>query len=57
MRKRKSVPVGESIGKELDVWKLAFGFSHKWQVETALRYAYSFPEKVFNVKENKFLKK
>ena len=57
MRKRKAVPISEGMGKELDIWKRGYGFSHKWQVETALRYAYSFPEKVFHVTKNNFIKK
>ena len=56
MSKRKSVPVSESIGRELDMWKKAYGLSHIWQVEKALQYAYSFPEQVFHIKKNEFLR-
>ena len=48
--------IEEGLINELEMWRKGYGFSNRWQVETALRYAYSFPEKVFNVKENKFLK-
>ena len=50
------VMIDEGFIGELEVWRQAYGFSNRWQVEKALRFAYSFPEKVFNVKENNFLK-
>ena len=52
----RTVNIDEGLIRELDMWRKAYGFSKKWQVEKALRYAFSFPEQVFNVKENKFLK-
>jgi len=54
--KDKHVRVSESMWRELEIWRKAYSFGHKWQVEKALRYAYCHPEEVFNVKENNFLK-
>ena len=52
----KLVVISESMGRQLEIWKKAYSFSHRWQVEQALIYAYSHPDTVYHVTENKFLK-
>jgi hypothetical protein len=51
-----NVRVRKELHSELDKWKLLYSLDKQWMVEKAVEYALNFPETVWGIKENKFIK-
>ena len=54
---KTTVELDKGLSRELSIFSATYGIHKNLLTNNAVRYALSFPEKAWNIKENKFVGK